>query len=853
MSRGGYRGPQLPKVLLDQVQNGNGANHGHRDLPRKDRRRAERQQKKQAARATRPVEARRVLQPSRTQQTRPSAPRKDVSSGSPEPPTRRLTKDAPQPVKSILKKTRLPAPEPAPRDIQVSVDDNDDDDNEQSGDESDGSFVISRQAAKAGLEDEDAEIAALERRLGARGGKTKAKQDDDLDWLMGGSDSEDEERGVKRKRPDDQKWLRDKRRKAGGAAEVESEEDRLSDSEDDEGLFDNSEADEAPDESPSGDDFADFDPDDGDDDDGGEQLPVKRQRENPYVAPVASHDIPKTKYIPPSLRLPASSDEEALKRLRRQMQGQLNRLSEANLVTILQAVEQLYTNNARQHVTSTLVDLLVSLVTDRSALNDTFLILHAGFAAALYKVVGTDFGAQLVEKIVEAFDGFRSKTTPEAKECLNLLAFLANLYAFQVISSVLIFDYVRLLLDGMSETNTELLLRLIRTSGTQLRQEDPSSLKDIVLQLQRNVADTGEANLSVRTKFMIETINNLKNNRMKTGAAGSALAAEHTTQMKKILGSLNNTRSIKASEPLRITLADVRDAEKKGKWWLVGASYHDPAKMANGSTGTKAAHDVEDAAYDSETPGHVNLHRLARQQGMNTDVRRAIFMAIMSASDYKDAYVRLTKLSLKSKQELEVPRVLLKCVMKEGERAYNAYYALVAGRLCKAEKRMAKSLGFQLLDVLRRIEGEGGDEEDEEVGVKQVVAVAKFYGTLIAAGSLMISVLKKIEFGFLQHGQQQKMKIFAEVLLTTVFKQLRLANKRDENGFTQAVETVFGQADGATDMIEGLQTFLRGTVAKAELANGKRELEAVKLGCDIAMEALTQASKTAAMSSEDSE
>ena len=71
---------------------------------------------------------------------------------------------------------------------------------------------------------------------------------------------------------------------------------------------------------------------------------------------------------------------------------------------------------------------------------------------------------------------------------------------------------------------------------------------------------------------MIETMNNLKNNRMKTGIAASAITSEHTLRMKKTLKSLNQ-RTIRASEPLGVGLKDLQNKDKRGKWWLVGASY----------------------------------------------------------------------------------------------------------------------------------------------------------------------------------------------------------------------------------------------------------------------------------------
>ena len=106
----------------------------------------------------------------------------------------------------------------------------------------------------------------------------------------------------------------------------------------------------------------------------------------------------------------------------------------------------------------------MGLICERSALQDTFLILHAGFIAALYKVVGMDFGAELVQKVVETFDaGGDERGSFEGKEHINLISLLSQLYNFHVVGSPLVFDYIRLFLQEITETNTELLLKIIRS------------------------------------------------------------------------------------------------------------------------------------------------------------------------------------------------------------------------------------------------------------------------------------------------------------------------------------------------------------------------------------------------------
>lgn len=613
---------------------------------------------------------------------------------------------------------------------------------------------------------DDAEIAALEKALGVRGKKKlpKSFKEDGLDSLLEGIDDAvglDEGRPGKRKRSEEDEWLERKRRKAlkdrpsdedsSSSASLENDDessvtgDEGDDEEEDEGGEDGIQKRLGTIED---DDFEFFSEEDE------PPLPAKTTkttRENPYVAPATSSTTTERgKYLPPSLRNKVAAGPEDFSHLQRRIQGLLNRLSEANLVFILGDMETIFRDHPRHHVTTVLLNLLMGLLSDPTNLQDTFIILHAGFIAAVYRLMGIEFGAQTIQKIeVEFSQHYNSNNNQEStnKQLTNLISLLAELYNFQVIGSNLIYDFVRLFLDELSETNTELLLKIIRNSGHQLRQDDPSSLKEIVLQLQATVADSSEE-LSVRTQFMIETINNLKNSRMKTGVAASNITFEHRTRMKRTLGALNQ-KNIKASEPLRIGLKDLRRADKRGKWWLVGASYKDDEADDAERMEQRSSIHGKNNGEPSREHAATDLIQLAKEQRMNTDVRRSIFIAVMSAADHNDAYVRLVKLRLKKSQELEIPKVLIHCA--GAEKVYNPFYTFLSRRVC-SDKKLKMSFQFSLWDLFKQM-GEGGDESskiDEQyggkIGLRSLVNQAKMFGVLIAEGGLGIGVLKVCSF-----------------------------------------------------------------------------------------------------------
>lgn len=320
------------------------------------------------------------------------------------------------------------------------------------------------------LAQDDKEIEALEKRLGIKGKNKlpKAFEEDGLADLLGDIGEDSEADDSKKRKREEQEWLQRKRRRAQGLDEEDEEDDSdagdwdgLEESADDDGEDGSDEDHESAED--GSEDFEGSEEDMESDGESVEEPKQERVRENPYVAPPTKTPST-TKYIPPSMRVPAGSKSEEDARLRRQAQGLLNKLSEANLISTLNDVEKLYRENPRQSVTSTLLTLLLTQVADRAALQDTFIILHAGFIAGLYKLIGMDFGAMVIQTLVEMFDNSADERGPfTGKEQLNLVSLLSQLYNFHVVGSNLVFDYIRLFLEEINETNTEFLLKIIRS------------------------------------------------------------------------------------------------------------------------------------------------------------------------------------------------------------------------------------------------------------------------------------------------------------------------------------------------------------------------------------------------------
>ncbi|KAK1971831.1 MIF4G domain-containing protein [Colletotrichum sublineola] len=720
----------------------------------------------------------------------------------------------------------------------------------------------SSRAMQEKLAKDDAEIEQLERKLGMKKGRKslpKSFKDDGLEDLLGDlNDASDLDEVGGKLKSEAEEWLAQKRQKATESlAKAQRAPKNDGDFENEEGFSD--ELDFSPGEdndtmvsedsydSVDQSSFEGFDSEEEEEEEEEKETAqdTKRVRENPYLPPVAAGtQLPK--YIPPSLRVKSGGDADVEAQIRRQLQGPVNRVAEANLTSIVGEIERIYQNHPRGHTNNILTSLLMAQICDPTSKPDTLLVLSAGFIAALYKVIGVDFAAHFLTVSVERFQVEREKAIAMAaeqriptKETSNLLTVLAEMYIFRVIGSNLMFDFVRILLGDLSELNAELLLRIVRVAGPQLRKDDPLSLKDIVSLIRPAVAKIGEGNLTVRTKFMIETISDLKNNKIKAGAQDLDILNEHVTRMRKVLGSLD-TLKLKATEPLRIGLKDIENADRTGKWWLVGASWagqsaqdasrqEDKVEAATGPgsrNGNEGDNDVVVAdADDLATPDYAQL---AREQGMNTDVRRAIFIALVAAADYQDAYMRILKLRLNKYNRREVPNVLLQC--SGAQQHYNPYYTLVARKFC-SDSRIKHAFQDTLWTLFRRLGeplfGEEPEEEDDEAADdRRLINTAKMVGSLVADGSIGLGILKPLNLAYVR----ESTSLFIEVMLITVLQECRRVKNKS---LEQALNLPLGNGL-APALARSLAYFLRKKVRVTDLVANKREAKTVMEACRIA-------------------
>ncbi|KAM9839774.1 nucleolar MIF4G domain-containing protein 1 [Aulostomus maculatus] len=483
------------------------------------------------------------------------------------------------------------------------------------------------------------------------------------------------------------------------------------------------------------------------------------------------------KYVPPHLRNAGDDKRKAeLEKLKKNVKGLVNRLSEPSMASISGQMEELYMSYSRKDMNDTITEVLLAACVTPALMPDRLLMEHILLVSIIHHAVGLEVGANFLETVVRKFDE-AYKSSNEGKECDNLVAIIAHLYNFQVVHSVLIFDILKRLVGAFTEKDIELVLFVLRNVGFSLRKDDALALKELISEAQRKASDVGKKfQDQTRVRFMLETMLALKNNDMRKIPGYDP---EPVERLRKLQRTLVHRSAGGSDMKLRVSLDNLLAAEQVGRWWIVGSSWSGaPMITEQGNTPSKQS--------AAERQFSTKVLDLARKQRMNTEVRRNIFCVLMTSEDYLDAFEKLLRMGLKDKQEREIVHVLMDCCLQE--KTFNGFYAVLGEKFCSHDRRFQMTFQFSFWDKFRELSNLPSSTFNNLIQL-----VTRF----LQKKCLSLSVFKVIEFGELD---KPKVRFLRQVL-TKLLKETDLED----------LVSIFGRISGIPKLgmlREGLKLFI---------------------------------------------
>jgi len=505
-----------------------------------------------------------------------------------------------------------------------------------------------------------------------------------------------------------------------------------------------------------------------------------------------------TKYVPPHLRkklqgtesngedggsdvvaeTSSKADPETILQIKRSLNNSLNRLSENTIESVSKALSSLYSEYPFHDINDCVWDNMRLACVPPHAVMSGLIPLYVAAMAGVHWLGGDgiQLGGCIIEwSVRELHESLVKARQPSDhqdmnsmmnKEGSNYLLIVCYLYNYGVVHCTLIYGLVRDLVASFKEVDIEALLLILSHCGQQLRSDDPSALKEIVILVkdQAQKPRDGDQADSSRINFMLDTVMSLKNN--KPGKQ-QAVIREKTNQLKKVVGRIktaapSSLKGKKSGSCLRVSLQDILDAETKGRWWMVGASWTGKQHNSQQDESLDIESDGDSQDPDGNEPEKEDkLIALASSQRMNTDNRRAIFCIIMGSTDYDDAFEKLVRAGmLKPKVERDVIRVLVHCCGEE--KAFNPFYGYLAMRVCEYQRKSNFTLTLTFWDTFKQM---------DTFPVRKVANLAKLLALLVGGRDgqyLNIGVLKRIDFT--PSEIQENIAIFLTIFMTTLFE-----------------------------------------------------------------------------------
>nr|GLL31669.1 pre-mRNA-splicing factor CWC22 homolog isoform X2 [Ipomoea trifida] len=341
--------------------------------------------------------------------------------------------------------------------------------------------------------------------------------------------------------------------------------------------------------------------------------------------------------------------------------------------------------------------------------------------AALVAVVNTRFpevGDLLLRRIILQLQ--RAYKRNDKPQLLAAVKFIAHLVNQQIVHELIALELLAVLLENPSDDSVEVAVGFVTECGSMLQDLTPRGLHGIFERF-RGILHEGE--IDKRVQFLIEGLFALRKAKFQ-GYPAVRPELDLVEQEDQLTHEISFQDTIDPEIALDIFKPDPNFIENEKKY------------------------------EELKTAILVNL-------------RRTIYLTIMSSVDFEEAGHKLLKIKLEPGQEMELCIMLLECCSQE--RTYLRYYGLLGQRFCminKVHQENFEKCFVQQYSMIHRLE------------TNKLRNVAKFFAHLLGTDALPWHVLAYIRLT--EEDTTSSSRIFIKILFQELSEHLgiRLLNDR---------------------------------------------------------------------------
>ncbi|KAI3865815.1 hypothetical protein MKX03_026007 [Papaver bracteatum] len=379
--------------------------------------------------------------------------------------------------------------------------------------------------------------------------------------------------------------------------------------------------------------------------------------------------------------------------------------------------------------------------------------------AALSAVVNTKFpevGELLLRRIMlQLKRAYRRNDKPQL---LAATKFIAHLVNQQVAHEIIALELLTVLLEKPTDDSVEVAVGFVTECGSLLQDLTPKGLHGI---FDRFRGILHEGLIDKRVQFLIEGLFAIRKSKFQ-GHPAVRPELDLVEQEDQFTHDLSLDDEIDPDTSLDIFKVDAQFIVNEKR-------YEDLKRSILGDDEPSDEEEVYDSASgDEESDECEEQMKIQDETETNlVNLRRAIYLTIMSSLDFEEAGHQLLKIKLEPGQEMELCIMLLECCSQE--RTYLRYYGLLAQRFCminRIHQENFEKCFVQQYSMIHRLE------------TNKLRNVARFFAHLLGTDALPWHVLAYVRLT--EEDTTSSSRIFIKILFQELSEHLgiKLLNER---------------------------------------------------------------------------
>lgn len=335
--------------------------------------------------------------------------------------------------------------------------------------------------------------------------------------------------------------------------------------------------------------------------------------------------------------------------------------------------------------------------------------------------------------------------------CLSSTTFIAHLCNQQVAHEMLAAQILLLLLHKPTDDSVEIAVGLTREVGQHL-EEMSAPIALAVFDQFRNILH--EADIDKRVQYMIEVLFQVRKDKYKDNPAIRE-ELDLVEEEDQITHRTGLDDELDVQDGLNIFKFDPEWEEHEEAYKKLKAEILGEGSDSEADSGSEEESDSEDEEAQQEKA-------LEIKDASNADLvnlRRTIYLTIMSSIDPEECCHKLMKVSLPPGQEHELPSMIIECCSQE--KTYQKFFGLIGERFAKINRlwtELFEQAFIKYYDTIHRYE------------TNRLRNIARFFGHILASDAIGWSVLSCIHLN--EDETTSSSRIFIKILFQDLAEQM---------------------------------------------------------------------------------